>query len=47
VDIDEISAPVRPCRNGWLLRMEYQNYVGNTSRDNRSILQGVEKRFDP
>jgi hypothetical protein len=32
---------------GWLLRAEYQNYLDNTSRDNQSILLGVEKKFDP
>ncbi|QWT18978.1 autotransporter domain-containing protein [Bacillus sp. NP157] len=30
---------------GWLLRMEYQNYLDNTSKDNQSILLGVEKKF--
>ncbi|PXV59883.1 Putative Ig domain-containing protein [Dyella jiangningensis] len=33
--------------NGWLLRMEYQNYMDNTSSDNQSILLGVEKKFEP
>ncbi|UPG93877.1 autotransporter domain-containing protein [Luteibacter aegosomatissinici] len=32
---------------GWLLRMEYQNYLDNTSKDNQSILLGIEKKFDP
>jgi large repetitive protein len=32
---------------GWLLRAEYQNYLDNTSKDNQSILFGVEKKFDP
>ena len=32
---------------GWLLRMEYQNYLDNTSSNNQSILLGVEKKFDP
>lgn len=32
---------------GWLLRAEYQNYLDNTSKDNQSILLGVEKKFDP
>lgn len=32
---------------GWLLRLEYQNYLDNTSRDNQSILLGVEKKFGP
>ncbi|NID16463.1 putative Ig domain-containing protein [Luteibacter yeojuensis] len=32
---------------GWLLRVEYQNYLDNTSTDNQSILLGVEKKFDP
>jgi outer membrane autotransporter protein len=32
---------------GWLLRAEYQNYLDNTSKDNQSILIGVEKKFDP
>jgi outer membrane autotransporter protein len=32
---------------GWLLRVEYQNYLDNTSRDNQSILLGVEKKFGP
>ena len=32
---------------GWLLRMEYQNYLDNTSSGNQSILLGVEKKFDP
>jgi len=31
---------------GWLLRLEYQNYLDNTSKDNQSILIGVEKKFD-
>jgi outer membrane autotransporter protein len=31
---------------GWLLRLEYQNYLDNTSKDNQSILLGVEKKFD-
>lgn len=33
--------------SGWLLRMEYQNYLDNTSSGNQSILLGVEKKFDP
>jgi outer membrane autotransporter protein len=33
--------------NGWLLRMEYQNYIDNTSSNNQSILLGVEKKFEP
>ncbi|UPG88153.1 autotransporter domain-containing protein [Luteibacter aegosomaticola] len=33
--------------SGWLLRAEYQNYLDNTSRDNQSILLGVEKKFGP
>lgn len=32
---------------GWMLRAEYQNLLDNTSRDNQSILFGVEKQFDP
>lgn len=32
---------------GWVLRAEYQNYLDNTSKDNQSILLGVEKKFDP
>ena len=32
---------------GWLLRAEYQNYLDNTSKDNQSILLGIEKKFDP
>jgi outer membrane autotransporter protein len=32
---------------GWLLRAEYQNYLDNSSKDNQSILLGVEKKFDP
>lgn len=32
---------------GWLLRMEYQSYLDNTSSGNQSILLGVEKKFDP
>jgi uncharacterized protein with beta-barrel porin domain len=33
--------------NGWLLRAEYQNYLDNSTRDNQSILLGVEKKFGP
>jgi len=33
--------------HGWMLRFEYQNYLDNTSRDNQSILLGIEKKFDP
>ncbi|MET0616308.1 MAG: putative Ig domain-containing protein [Luteibacter sp.] len=33
--------------NGWMLRAEYQNQLDNTSRDNQSILLGVEKKFGP
>ncbi|HEY4145790.1 putative Ig domain-containing protein [Pinirhizobacter sp.] len=33
--------------HGWMLRFEYQNYLDNTSRDNQSILLGVEKKFGP
>ena len=32
---------------GWTFRAEYQNYLDNTSKDNQSILLGVEKKFDP
>lgn len=32
---------------GWILRAEYQLQLDNTSRDNQSILIGVEKKFDP
>ncbi len=32
---------------GWLIRFEYQNLIENNSRENQSILLGVEKRFDP
>lgn len=32
---------------GWMLRAEYQNQLDNTSRDNQSILLGVEKKFGP
>jgi large repetitive protein len=32
---------------GWMIRAEYQNYLDNTSRDNQSILLGVEKKFGP
>ncbi|WP_250628367.1 putative Ig domain-containing protein [Pinirhizobacter soli] len=33
--------------HGWMLRFEYQNYLDNTSRDNQSILLGIEKKFGP
>jgi uncharacterized protein YhjY with autotransporter beta-barrel domain len=33
--------------HGWMLRFEYQNYLDNTSRDNQSILFGIEKKFGP
>ncbi|MDF3980797.1 putative Ig domain-containing protein [Luteibacter sp. PPL554] len=33
--------------SGWILRAEYQNQLDNTSRDNQSILLGVEKKFGP
>lgn len=32
---------------GWMIRAEYQALLDNTSRDNQSILLGVEKRFEP
>ena len=32
---------------GWSLRMEYQNLLDNSTRDNQSIQLGVEKKFDP
>jgi outer membrane autotransporter protein len=32
---------------GWLLRAEYQLQLDNSSRDNQSILIGIEKKFDP
>lgn len=32
---------------GWLLRFEYQNLLESSSRNNQSVLLGVEKRFDP
>jgi len=32
---------------GWILRAEYQLQLDNTSRDNQSILLGVEKTFGP
>lgn len=32
---------------GWSLRAEYQSYLDNTSRDNQSILLGVEKKLQP
>lgn len=32
---------------GWTFRAEYENYLDNTSKDNQSILLGVEKKFDP
>ncbi|WNL46391.1 putative Ig domain-containing protein [Dyella sp. BiH032] len=33
--------------SGWSLRMEYQNLLDNSTRDNQSIQLGVEKKFDP
>jgi outer membrane autotransporter protein len=32
---------------GWSLRVEYQNQLDNTSRDNQSILLGVQKTLPP
>lgn len=32
---------------GWMLRAEYQNQLDNTTRDNQSILLGIEKKFGP
>ncbi|SFS20029.1 outer membrane autotransporter barrel domain-containing protein [Dyella sp. OK004] len=32
---------------GWMLRFEYQNLLENSSRDNQSVLLGVEKKFEP
>lgn len=32
---------------GWLLRAEYQLQLDNSSRDNQSILLGIEKKFGP
>lgn len=33
--------------SGWMLRAEYQLQLDNTSRDNQSILLGIEKKFGP
>ncbi|WP_250901836.1 MULTISPECIES: putative Ig domain-containing protein [unclassified Dyella] len=32
---------------GWSMRLEYQNLLDNSTRDNQSIQLGVEKKFDP
>lgn len=32
---------------GWMIRAEYQNQLDNTTRDNQSILLGIEKKFGP
>lgn len=32
---------------GWLIRFEYQNTIESSSRENQSLLLGVEKKFDP
>ncbi|WP_291774237.1 autotransporter domain-containing protein [Luteibacter sp.] len=34
-------------RGGWMIRAEYQNQLDNTTRDNQSILLGIEKKFGP